>query len=168
MPIYTSVRPIAFPQTSFVSVLAYLPYLTHRSTYLSSSIMQFTTSFTSLVIALAAATTSVLAIPLELQKRDVWDPKILYPHAGTVWKLGATHNVTWDTSDAPVNISNGAAIYLRLDTGPELSPVLAKGFDLRSGRQEITVPKNFTPATDYRIVLFGDSGNWSPEFTITA
>lgn len=30
-----------------------------------------------------------------LEKRDVYTPPVLYPHAGTVWYKGQTHNVTW-------------------------------------------------------------------------
>lgn len=35
------------------------------------------------------------AIPVSLETRDVFVPPILYPHAGTVWKAGSHHNVTW-------------------------------------------------------------------------
>ncbi|KAI0034021.1 hypothetical protein K488DRAFT_69425 [Vararia minispora EC-137] len=128
--------------------------------------MKFTTTITSLIVVLVASMLSVAA-PIDHTKRDVWDPTIISPNASTVWTIGGTFNVTWQTDDAPVNISNGAAIFLRTDAGM-LQPVLAQGFDLRSGSQEVTVPANFTPATNYRVVLFGDSGNWSPEFAITA
>lgn len=30
-----------------------------------------------------------------MQVRDVFIPPILYPHAGTIWKVGQHHNVTW-------------------------------------------------------------------------
>ncbi|KAL0954151.1 hypothetical protein HGRIS_005288 [Hohenbuehelia grisea] len=43
--------------------------------------------------------------------------------------------------------------------------VLANGFDILNGVQEITVPA-VTPGDDYSIVLFGDSGNFSPAFAI--
>ncbi|KAI0314655.1 hypothetical protein OF83DRAFT_1135751 [Amylostereum chailletii] len=122
--------------------------------------------FTTALSALFAAAALVGAVPV--QKRDVWDPKVLYPHTGTVWTLGATHNVTWDTSDAPANISNGAAVYLRKGDSTLIATPLAQGFDLRAGRIEVTVPTNITTGDDYRIVLFGDSGNWGPLFTITA
>ncbi|EJD53063.1 hypothetical protein AURDEDRAFT_110845 [Auricularia subglabra TFB-10046 SS5] len=125
--------------------------------------MKFTTTFTTLLLAASSA----LAAPV-LETRDVWTPHLLYPHVGTVWKLGARHNVTWDTSDAPENISNGAAIYLRKAERTLVDKPLAQGFDLRAGRQEIVVPTDITPGCDYRVVLFGDSGNWGDEFTITA
>ena len=36
------------------------------------------------------------AVPVaDMEKRDIWDPQLLYPHAGTVWYKGQTHNVTW-------------------------------------------------------------------------
>ena len=35
------------------------------------------------------------AMPVEMEKRDVYVPPILYPHAGTVWYKGQRHNVTW-------------------------------------------------------------------------
>ena len=30
-----------------------------------------------------------------MAKRQVFAPPILYPEAGTVWKIGETYNVTW-------------------------------------------------------------------------
>jgi hypothetical protein len=45
--------------------------------------------FASLFIALAAA------VPVSLNTRDVFVPPVLFPHAGTVWKIGSHHNVTW-------------------------------------------------------------------------
>lgn len=50
--------------------------------------------FTSVVAALFTAAVAVTAAPV-LEQRDVWAPKILYPHAGTVWNSGERHNVTW-------------------------------------------------------------------------
>lgn len=44
--------------------------------------------------------------------------------------------------------------------------ILAEGFDIRLGRFEITVPW-VVQGDDYSLVLFGDSGNWSENFTIT-
>lgn len=38
--------------------------------------------------------TSAMALT-SLEKRDVYTPPVLYPHAGTVWYKGQTHNVTW-------------------------------------------------------------------------
>ncbi|VDB82894.1 unnamed protein product [Peniophora sp. CBMAI 1063] len=124
--------------------------------------MKFFTTFATTVLAIAA---SAIAVPVQHAARDVWDPTILTPNASTVWEAGANVTVTWETDDAPTNISNGAAIFLR-DNTTLYQPALAEGFDLRGGSQDITLPENLTTASDFRIVLFGDSGNWSPEFTV--
>ncbi|KAH9900764.1 hypothetical protein C8Q73DRAFT_832356 [Cubamyces lactineus] len=106
------------------------------------------------------------AIPVaEMEKRDIFDPTVLYPHAGTVWYRGQTHNVTWDVSDPPVNITNKIGkIMLRKGLIP--TPlILADGFDILLGRIEVTVPWVLT-GDDYSIVLYGDSGNFGQQFTI--
>jgi hypothetical protein len=51
--------------------------------------------FMTLLSTLFAAAAAVSSAPTELAARDVWAPKILYPHAGTVWYSGQRHNVTW-------------------------------------------------------------------------
>ncbi|KAL7283839.1 hypothetical protein ACG7TL_003279 [Trametes sanguinea] len=106
------------------------------------------------------------AVPVaELEKRDVYDPPVLYPHAGTVWYKGQRHNVTWDTTNHPVNITNKfGRIMLRKGLIP--TPlILEENFDILLGRIEVTVPW-VTPGDDYSLVLYGDSGNFSPMFTI--
>lgn len=45
---------------------------------------------------------------------------------------------------------------------------LADKFRLNSGSQRITLPKDLETRSTYIVVLFGDSGNASPEFTIKA
>lgn len=50
--------------------------------------------FTTVFIALFSLLSLVASAPL-LRQRDVFVPPVLYPHAGTVWKIGARHNVTW-------------------------------------------------------------------------
>ncbi|KAH7097563.1 hypothetical protein BKA62DRAFT_423491 [Auriculariales sp. MPI-PUGE-AT-0066] len=101
-----------------------------------------------------------------IDSRDVWDPTIKVPNHKTVWHRGHTVTVKWETKDAPKNISNGSAIYLRKGDKTLVDHPLAKGFDLRKGSKSIKIPKSIKPGKDYRIVLFGDSGNWSVEFTI--
>ncbi|KAK7015492.1 hypothetical protein VNI00_012104 [Paramarasmius palmivorus] len=123
--------------------------------------MQFKT--TAILAALAAAVT---ASPLvERKPLDVWNPTIISPNASTIWVVGTTVNVTWDTSDQPKQISNGAAVQLRNATGPVGYLKDFNTFDLRTGWVEIEVP-DVDPATDYYITLFGDSGNWSDKFAI--
>ncbi|OJT03527.1 hypothetical protein TRAPUB_5806 [Trametes pubescens] len=106
------------------------------------------------------------AMPLTgLEKRVVYTPPVLYPHAGTVWYKGQTHNVTWDVSDPPANITNKIAS-LMLRKGELPTPlILAENFDILLGRIEVTVPW-VTEGDDYIVVLFGDSGDWSEEFNI--
>ncbi|GJE98575.1 GPI anchored serine-threonine rich family protein [Phanerochaete sordida] len=98
----------------------------------------------------------------------VYVPKITSPAAGTVWTAGNTYTVTWDTSDAPESISNGSKVVLAKGGSQDYQHPLAEGFDLRAGSVEITIPAGTAAGSDYAIVLFGDSGNYSPEFTIQA
>ncbi|KAJ7073395.1 hypothetical protein B0H15DRAFT_869183 [Mycena belliarum] len=121
--------------------------------------MHFTSALLSLCLAAAAAAT-----PLHLVILDVFVPRITAPAAGTVWTSRTQQNVTWDVSGAPASISNEALLMLR--KGELTAPfILAKGFDLRAGSLEITVPYVLTDS-DYSLVLFGDSGNFGPVFTI--
>jgi len=121
--------------------------------------MQFTLSL--LFASMMALLLSAAGAPT---KRDVFVPPILYPHAGTVWSSFQFHNVTWDTTGAPKTISNEAMLLLAKG-GLEAPFILAKGFDLRLGRLQIQVPYVLA-GTNYQLVLFGDSGNLSPVFTI--
>jgi hypothetical protein len=127
--------------------------------------------FTSLTIAAASilsalSTVGVSAAPAaELDTRDVFVPPVTYPHAGTVWTVGQHHNVTWDTSGRPVNITNSIG-RIMLNKGGIASPlILNDNFSILLGRIEVTVPW-VLPGSDYQLVLFGDSGNFSPKFTI--
>ncbi|KAK0220211.1 hypothetical protein IW262DRAFT_1316809 [Armillaria fumosa] len=120
--------------------------------------MKLTLSITMLTALVA----STFATPIHIA-RDVYSPPITSPNATTVWTVNTIQTVTWDASNPPVNISNRALIWLRKDNLSFLE--LAKDFDLRSGQQDVTVP-DVEEADDYIIVLFGDGGNFSPEFTI--
>ncbi|KLO05967.1 hypothetical protein SCHPADRAFT_910659 [Schizopora paradoxa] len=103
---------------------------------------------------------------------DVFVPPVTSPTTGTVWKVGTQQNVTWDTSNAPSQITNsqgrvvlaqGGALFTNQTGG--LDDPLASGFDILLGSITVTVPD--VPAADnYQIVLFGDSGDITPEFTI--
>ena len=57
--------------------------------------MKFATSITAI---LATAASLVAAAPTIVEERDVWTPKLTYPHNGTVWKSGQRHNVTWSVA----------------------------------------------------------------------
>ena len=56
--------------------------------------MHFMTTLANIFFIFTVALISlVAAAPLAV--RDVYVPPITYPHAGTVWKIGSSHNVTW-------------------------------------------------------------------------
>ncbi|KAG6873800.1 hypothetical protein C0995_011025 [Termitomyces sp. Mi166 len=97
---------------------------------------------------------------------DVFVPPIIVPNASTVWVVGCVETVKWNTSNAPENISNGAAVALKPESSGPIT-ILAMGFDLRAGCVDVTVPEDVTPG-EYTITLFGDSGNISPVFNIVA
>ncbi|PFH51504.1 hypothetical protein AMATHDRAFT_115953, partial [Amanita thiersii Skay4041] len=100
--------------------------------------------------------------------RDVYVPKILTPTKGDTWVIGQKRNVTWDISNPPSQITNrNGQIYLRKGDRTFMNFTLASGFDILLGSMEVEVP-NVTPDCDYRIVLFGDSGNWSDKIRIVA
>ncbi|KAK7469368.1 hypothetical protein VKT23_003843 [Stygiomarasmius scandens] len=58
----------------------------------------------SMIAFLVALFSLALSAPLAV--RDVYAPPVLYPHNGTVWKVGQRHNVTWDISSPPSQITN--------------------------------------------------------------
>ena len=86
------------------------------------------TIITTFVYLLLTSFLTVLAIPIDLESRDVYVPPVLYPRQGTVWLVGEHHNIVWwanlfdyidntfnadtislsfrDTSNPPVNITN--------------------------------------------------------------
>ncbi|KAF8345856.1 hypothetical protein F5887DRAFT_1073936 [Amanita rubescens] len=100
--------------------------------------------------------------------RDVYDPPILYPKHTTIWAVGEKHHVVWNTTNPPEQITNTIGeVFLRKGDLTDVNHPLAGNFSILLGRIEITVP-HVPPGHDYRIVLMGDSGNWSPEFTIIA
>ncbi|KZP34629.1 hypothetical protein FIBSPDRAFT_942727 [Athelia psychrophila] len=122
-------------------------------------------SITNFCIGLFAMITMVSAVPVG--KREVYVPPVLHPHNGIVWKIGSAYNVTWNTTNPPKQITNTiGAIYLRKGNLTLLDDPLASNFSILDGRAEIKVPSNISAGKDYRIVLFGDSGNWSEDFEI--
>ncbi|THH08460.1 hypothetical protein EW145_g2705 [Phellinidium pouzarii] len=139
----------------------------------------FTGGFVSvLVFALTALiavdTACAKAIPFaspQMAKRDVWAPLITSPEESDVWKVGDTVQVTWSTANPPAQVTNSnGMLALRNSNGfvqgaGGLAEPLAGNFSLYDGKIEVQVPD--VPARDdYQVVLFGDSGNESPIFTI--
>ncbi|KAN0127312.1 hypothetical protein V8E53_014563 [Lactarius tabidus] len=114
--------------------------------------------------------TFVHALPLA--KRIVVSPQITSPTATTIWTVGNQVTVTWDTSNIPPpgNFTGQLVLgYLTSGSSSENLDVdnpLAANFLLSAGSVQITVP-NVPTGTNYIVVLFGDSGNASPQFTIT-
>ncbi|KAI5834387.1 hypothetical protein K523DRAFT_230639 [Schizophyllum commune Tattone D] len=110
---------------------------------------------------------------VQLTGRDVVAPPITSPNASTTWNVGETVTVTWDTSDLPPEsqITNKEGkIVLGYQTEDSMhlqyDNPLAQGFSITLGSYDVTVP-DVEERSDYIIVLFGDSGNSSPKFTIT-
>ncbi|GJE88799.1 hypothetical protein PsYK624_048860 [Phanerochaete sordida] len=126
-----------------------------------------TTSYTNTLALLFLALLAVVSAGPVL-KRDVFVPPVTYPREGTVWKAGSKHNVTWDVSNPPKQITNNKGMIILSKGGilQDLDDPLAENFNILDGRHEITVP-DVAAGDDYAIVVFGDSGNASPDFTIT-
>lgn len=113
---------------------------------------------------------TAFAAPSTNSKRDVWAPKLISPAAGDVLVGGSDYTIKWDTSNPPKQVTNyGGTIYLghlsHESENLDIEHPLAQGFDLRDGSAKIVVP-NVPPASNYIVVLLGDSGNASPTFTI--
>jgi len=143
--------------------------------------MQFLTTFLS-ALALAASTTTASPIaapapdPAAITARSefiVFSPQITSPSQGVTWPVGSQQTVQWDTSAIPLEGRNNTGfILLGFNNGTEsenllVDQPLAHGFLLTAGSQIITIPK-VPHRTTYFVVLFGDSGNKSPQFTITS
>ncbi|PIL31723.1 hypothetical protein GSI_06427 [Ganoderma sinense ZZ0214-1] len=107
-----------------------------------------------------------------LARRDVWSPGILSPNANDVWQAGSVVQIRWDTSSPPAQVTNYMG---RILLGHEQDPdgnehldfehPLAQGFNLSQGAVNAIVPY-VVSSDDYFVVLYGDSGNRSPSFTI--
>jgi len=123
--------------------------------------------FTSIVLY-ATALQLVLALPVV--KRIVIDPPITSPNANTVWTPGNSELVTWDTSAIPSTGNfTGMLVLGHQSAGSEnldIERPLESGFSLRDGSVHVTCP-TVSPGNTYIVVLFGDSGNASPQFTIS-
>lgn len=97
---------------------------------------------------------------------DVYTPTIIEPRGGDVWVVGENRTVVWDVSSPPKHITNSfGTIRLRKGNSTFQNFDLGSGFSILDGKREVTVPE-VEDGDDYRIVLFGDSGNWSETFRI--
>ncbi|KAI6115797.1 hypothetical protein EDD16DRAFT_654224 [Pisolithus croceorrhizus] len=124
--------------------------------------------FTTFALSLFSLVSCVLTAPLST--RDVVAPPITSPTASTVWTVGDTETVTWSTANLPTNVTNpnGMLVLGYVANNSEnlmLQSPLAVNLSYSAGQAQITVP-NVPTGNNYIIVLFGDSGNASPQFTI--
>ncbi|KAF8145737.1 hypothetical protein K438DRAFT_1629583 [Mycena galopus ATCC 62051] len=134
-----------------------------------TSALLFATALSAAVVHVQAAPGAVIPCTETLETRDVYTPPVTYPHAGTVWIVGQTHNVTWNTTNPPARITNpiGQITLRKANRTTTGKLVLATNFSILLGRIEVKVP-HVKAGNDYQLVLFGDSGNFSPYFTIRA
>ncbi|KAF9644283.1 hypothetical protein BDM02DRAFT_3077858, partial [Thelephora ganbajun] len=101
-----------------------------------------------------------------------WNPQITAPQAGDIWTVGSTQFVTWNTDRIPPSaVNKTGALFLGFLDGYATSEnldihrPLAYGFPLIDGCVSVQVP-DVKPRDTYIVVLMGNSGNASPEFTI--
>ncbi|KAN0133648.1 hypothetical protein V8E53_008372 [Lactarius tabidus] len=126
--------------------------------------MHFMTTLTNILFVFAVALLSFVgAAPLAA--RDIYVPPITYPKLGTHWKIGTSHTVTWDNSNPPSEITNPDGVIFLRKGDQTTDTILASDFKVVNGHVTVKVPK-VQPGNDYSLVLFGDSGNFSPQFTI--
>ncbi|KAI9271422.1 hypothetical protein BY458DRAFT_509419 [Sporodiniella umbellata] len=109
----------------------------------------------------------------------VINPAITAPTSGTKWRAGQTFVVKWKTTyfdgqkQVPIPDTQTGVIKLgyfeKNDRYNEhLLWDLASGFKLNSGSQSVTLPNDLETKRSYIVVLMGDSGNASKQFTISA
>ncbi|KAJ6621853.1 hypothetical protein B0H10DRAFT_1717844, partial [Mycena sp. CBHHK59/15] len=108
----------------------------------------------------------------------VISPAITSPTAAVNWPPGSTHNVTWNASSVPPSMRNNTGLillgHITNDGGNgqaysenlNISHPLATNFPIGAGWVAVKIPKDTPPRENYVIVLFGDSGNASPQFKI--
>ncbi|ESK87087.1 hypothetical protein Moror_11912 [Moniliophthora roreri MCA 2997] len=124
--------------------------------------------FKNLLFAAALAVCAT-ASPHERRQGEggIWNPKITSPNDKTVWCVGKTVKVTWDTSGKPQNFNDNPAIFLFSDIDFKLSETLKdwKSFSLNAGSIDVKVPE-VKDGKEYFINLASDSGNRSPKFSI--
>jgi len=113
-----------------------------------------------------------IGLNLDHSPRAIFNPKFTNPTNTTVWIVGSQVIATWDTSDIPDSIENpkGTLLLGYMTDGSEnehldLHHKLASSFDLRDGFVKFKCPK-VEEGSNYIVVLFGDSGNRSPKFSI--
>ncbi|KAH7919240.1 hypothetical protein BV22DRAFT_1041110 [Leucogyrophana mollusca] len=128
----------------------------------------FSTIFSAFLMAASAIVSAAPVQPVELL---VFSPTLTSPKAGDIWTCGQKYNVTWETDNIPEEKQNATGLILlgylyNNSENLDIHHPLGANFLLTDGYYEVTAPQNATPRVDYTVVLFGDSGNASPEFAI--
>ncbi|KAH8099421.1 hypothetical protein BXZ70DRAFT_1009230 [Cristinia sonorae] len=123
-----------------------------------------------LLLTLFAASSVVLAGPITPVAFDVYNPKITSPVAAQVWPVGSAQVVSWDLHSIPPSeyekVGHLLLGFNENDTeNLDILHPLSTGFSIGDGNVTITVP-DVPTRDDYIVVLLGDSGNVSPEFSI--
>lgn len=100
-------------------------------------------------------------------------PPILVPSNTTVAYSGCELTVAWNTSvfytipgAAPLTGMIQLGYLLPNSTSEHLYWTLDTGVNLLAGSDTVTIPASIPAGDNYIIVVFGDSGNASPQFTI--
>ncbi|KAG2151296.1 hypothetical protein DEU56DRAFT_908155 [Suillus clintonianus] len=121
--------------------------------------------FSALLLAFATAA------PVQPVELLAWSPTILCPTRFTMWPQGSTQTVTWATNNIPDEKKNSTGLLLfgfmaNDSENLDIQHPLAVEFPITDGMVTITVPENATVRNNAIVVLFGDSGNASPQFAI--
>ncbi|EPT05155.1 hypothetical protein FOMPIDRAFT_43002 [Fomitopsis schrenkii] len=100
----------------------------------------------------------------------LWSADITSPHFLSIWEAGSTQTISWIVNKVPQTgpTAQGKALlgYAENDSeNLDLDNPLATGFLIGDGNVTFTVP-DVPYRSDYIVVLFGNSGNSSPTFTI--
>ncbi|KAH6912997.1 hypothetical protein BKA70DRAFT_1184403 [Coprinopsis sp. MPI-PUGE-AT-0042] len=131
-----------------------------------------------LLIALCAVFAVAAPVPAPVESTSqaphfVVSPHITKPTQGAHWPTGSRQIVAWDTDKLPAERQASTGLILlgywtpgEVDEHLDVDHPLAKGFNLADGMVEVTVPEEVACSDNCFIVLFGDSGNTSPTFTI--
>ncbi|KAI0032562.1 hypothetical protein K488DRAFT_17905, partial [Vararia minispora EC-137] len=100
-------------------------------------------------------------------------PSFVEPAGGESYPAGSNQVAMWSTESITGEAQNYTGVlylgYATADSTSEhldISHPLAYGFRLTDGQVEYTIPKNTTVRDTYFLVLVGDSGNTSPQFSI--